>query len=265
MILIATEISDRFDLDISAKSATVDFELAIHNACKTVIDENIDINGCFMHLCNNILKTVQSQGHQTEYTDAENPSLRDFVTKVESLAFLPPAELDEGTQILRDEAPSHAANEILDYFVATYVTGTYRAVRQQNHQQQDGIRNIFRHQAPLYPREKWSVYQRTLDGVDRTNNSSEGWNRAYGEMVGHASPTIWKSIKTICMDEAKVHTMIIQHNAGRRIQPTNPPKKKYQALNERMQNLCRCYILGQTDISNYLKNVSYNVLQSRRK
>ena len=63
-------------------------------------------------------------------------------------------------------------------------------------------------------------------------------------MVRHAAPTIWKSIRTIRLDETKVHTMILQHRTGRRIQPTNPLKKKYKNLNERLQTLCECYIMG---------------------
>ena len=180
---------------------------------------------------------------------------------------MPPTELDKGVQVLRDEAPSSDAEDVLDYFVGTYVSGTFRPVRQRRQGQDgpNGIVTVYTRQPPLFPPETWSVFQRTLDGVDRTNNSSEGWNHAYGEMVGHSGPTIWYSIKTIRLDESKVHTMIRQHRTGRVIEPTNPPKQKYKKLNERLQRLCQQYTLGRTNISDYLKAISCNVLQSRRR
>ena len=207
---ISSSISDIHNMDMAATDVFVDFELAIHNAFKSSIDPHININGCFMHLCNNVLKRVQTLGHQAEYR-AEDEVLRRFVTQVESLAFLPPADLDEGVTVLREQAAEmqegscrDAATEILDYFDRTYVTGSYRAVRQPG--RQGGLRMVYRRQPPLYPPEKWSVFQRTLDGQDRTNNSSEGWNRAFGELIAHSSPTIWKCIRNLKLDETKVHT-----------------------------------------------------------
>ena len=161
--------------------------------------------------------------------------------------------------MLRDEAVSDPQLQLLDYFDEIYVSGAFRLVRERRPNQR--IVQRFRRQAPLYPPEKWNLFQRTLNGTDRTNNSSEGWNNAYKQLVGHVNPTIWKSIKAIRLDETRVHTALVQHSAGRDIQPTHPPKRKYQDLNTRLTNLCKRY---EGNISEFITAVSRNIVSSRR-
>ena len=247
-----------------ATQVSVDFELAIHNACKTVLGDDIIINGCLTHLFSNVLKRVQTSGYATMYTDKDDPSFRDFVAKIDALAFLPPEDLHEAVQILHEESPCEAATEILQYFDETYISGTFRELRRRQQQQAnpDEVIMRFRRQPAKFPPEKWSAYQRTLDGVDRTNNASEGWNRGYAELVGVKRPTVWRSIETLQLAEVKVHAVLVQHLAGRRIQPTHPKKPEYVKLNDRLTRLCAAY--GETDITTFLRRVSRNLRHSRR-
>jgi hypothetical protein len=63
-----------------------------------------------------------------------------------------------------------AAENLLDYFEVTYVTGRRRVIRRQN--------NVLRvvNGEPEFPPCQWNVRNETLQGGDRTNNLCESWN-----------------------------------------------------------------------------------------
>ena len=44
---------------------------------------------------------------------------------------------------------------------------------------------------PLFPTQMWNMYQRTLQGEDRTNNHAEAANRLLRSELGMLHPSIW--------------------------------------------------------------------------
>ena len=89
----------------------------------------------------------------------------------------------------------------------------------------------------LFPPEAWNVYRMTLEGHERTNNAMEGWNNSFRNLIGHTNPSLWTLIKGIKQDQMMALTTITQIERG--IQINVPKKRKYKALQDRLQRLCR--------------------------
>ena len=91
--------------------------------------------------------------------------------------------------------------------------------------------------SPVYPPEIWNVHQRTLDGLDHTNNLSNGWNNGYLSLVGGKHPNIWKFINALKLDEGKVHTKVLKDKVGCVPQLIQQKKEEYIELNICLMNL----------------------------
>jgi hypothetical protein len=50
-----------------------------------------------------------------------------------------------------------------------------------------------RRDSPKYAIASWNVYERTIAGLHRTNNSSEGFNNAVSSSMGCSQPTFFKT------------------------------------------------------------------------
>ena len=60
---------------------------------------------------------------------------------------------------------------LLEYFDRTYISGVRVA------QAAGGLNmNIGIKRPPQFPPATWSVHEATLNGMERTNNQTEGWN-----------------------------------------------------------------------------------------
>ena len=57
----------RKDIRPNPSRIVVDYEIAIHNAARSVISLNINIQGCFNHLTQATLRGVQAEGLQAAY------------------------------------------------------------------------------------------------------------------------------------------------------------------------------------------------------
>ncbi|KAH7978895.1 hypothetical protein HPB49_007245 [Dermacentor silvarum] len=109
---------------------------------------------------------------------------------LDTLAFLPLGDVHDGMTALKGLMPEDG-QEILEYFDATYISGTYRRVNRA-----DNMVNL-RRTPPTYPPAMWNVYSATLDGGHRTNNHAEAGNRRLGSIVSHSRPTVWKAIDAL--------------------------------------------------------------------
>jgi hypothetical protein len=72
----------------------VDLEKAVINAIKTVIGEDVHIQGCFFHLCQSTRRKIQQLGVEQLYRS--NEEFSHFCRMLDSLEFLPINDINAG-------------------------------------------------------------------------------------------------------------------------------------------------------------------------
>jgi len=111
-------------------------------------------------------RKIEELGLVSKYRDDEDLL---FYGQIDGLAFLPIDDIPEGVMYICHNT-AHGAEDLVDYFDQTYVTGTFRraGVPQEC---LDGVAIVHMRRVPLrYPPALWNVHQATLDGEPRTNN-----------------------------------------------------------------------------------------------
>ena len=162
--------------DLDPQSITLDFELASINAIREVFP-NIEINGFFFHFCQATFRKLQELGLQIWYQSSANNAL--LIQTFQALALVSVEKVSEkfddlvATLNAEDE---QRLDDWLDYFPRVWI---------------GAVRRNFRCQ-PRFALAWWKVHQRVLDGHARTNNSLEGWHRAFDQRVGCTHPTLSK-------------------------------------------------------------------------
>ena len=147
----------------------------------------------------------------SQYRDDEDFKL--FCGQIDALAFLPIDDIPEGIMYIRHNT-AHAAEDLVDYFDQTYVTGTFRRAGVP----QEGLNGVaivhMRRVPPRYPPALWNVHQATLDGEPRTNNQCEGWNNRCTHLVDYQHPSVWTLIDALKKEDAVVSTHIAKNLNG---------------------------------------------------
>lgn len=85
----------------------------------------------------------------------------------------------------------------------------------------------------------WSVYQRTIDGDQRTNNYAEGTNHSLKNDFGCSHPSIWTFI-----DKLRARQKNIDANYAQFVRGDDPPpkKKRLRDNDRRILNKVRAYV-----------------------
>ena len=108
----------------------------------------VEVRGCFFHLCQSTWRKIQDLGLAQSYRGSED--VKHFCCMIDALAFLPVDQVSDGMQYLFSDTPEGNHDtliELLTYFDATYVTGTARQI----HRQRDASNTIsVRRIPPLY-------------------------------------------------------------------------------------------------------------------
>ncbi|XP_033113790.1 uncharacterized protein LOC117114281 [Anneissia japonica] len=100
-----------------------------------------------------------------------------FCGMVDGLDFLPPDKVKEGMQLLRDNTPE-VLRDFVDYFDATYVSGTYTYHAAQNDQAASAtLIELFRRGKPIPARRITKVtvnhQQRLLNIISKYNDQTK--------------------------------------------------------------------------------------------
>ena len=64
----------------------------------------------------------------------------------------------------------------------------------------------------MFPPPLWNTHDATTRGELRNNNSCEGWNNAFSQLVGRAHPTIWRATDSLRKDSAMASIMMQRNN-----------------------------------------------------
>ena len=115
-------------------------------------------------------------------------------------------------------------------------------------------RNLTRRRA-LFPPTMWSVYERTLNGHDRTNNYVEAAHRRLQAEFGMHHPNIWKFIDGIRVVQKGRDMVYEQFACG-----DEPPikRKKYGDTDSRISKIVATYRSRNT--IEYLRGLANNFL-----
>ena len=186
----------------------LDFEIASSNAFTRVFPQCV-ISRCLFHLTQSIFRRVVSCGLKDLYIT--NQPFRDCIKMLAALSFLPPNEVTEAFQSLKENMCPEA-QDIYNYFQATYVTGTLKYTTRSGIE----IRNT-----PLFPPTEWNSHSNTINRVQRSNNIQEGWHNRMRILCIKMHPTLGYFIETLLQEHSHVVATMKKHLQNALI----PPKR----------------------------------------
>jgi len=154
---------DAISYSVDPTTVICDFEQAVINAVTAVLGSHITVHGCFYHLTQSTWRKIQELGLTTAYKDDDN--VKHFCGMLDALAFLPLTEVAEGMQHIRASIPTgnglEALVELVDYFDATYVSGSLRRVQRPvtgfNHCVSVALHRCFRRHCGTSTTRRWQT------------------------------------------------------------------------------------------------------------
>jgi hypothetical protein len=231
--------ADEMGLDLNPTTTMTDFERSILNAITTSFGQQVRTKTCYFHLTQNTWRKLQNLNLVNKYK--EDKETRIYVGMIDGLAFLPVDKVLDGMNYLKEICPEHL-KPILEYFDSTYVTGTTR-------------RN--RIVPPIYPPEKWNVYEATIEEKARTNNLCESWNNGFKHLVGYNHPTIWALIEALRKDAIMIKNQIRKEKLGEPIKKR--VRRETKNLQERLNYICNEFTNGNKSLHETLYTIACNL------
>ncbi|KAG7155548.1 hypothetical protein Hamer_G023228 [Homarus americanus] len=211
-----------------------DFEQATIKAVSSVFGKHTTVQGCFYHLTQSTWRKIQDLGLVPLYKSNEN--VKKFCGMLDGLALLPLDDVIAGMEYLKENTPD-GLKELVDYFDATYVSGTFRRVQAPPANPNNPLPPVrLRHRPPVFPPAVWNVFESTITRGDRTNNICEDWNNSFRSLIGHQHPSIWTVIEAFRKDQALAATTMLQDQIGER--PQKRVRRAQKTYEERLVNLC---------------------------
>ena len=168
-----------------------------------------------------------------------NPDFALHAKMITALCFVPVDDLSSCVDSLAESLPEELI-PVLNWFEDNYIGRPNR-------------RGAGRW-SPLFPVEMWNMYQRTLDGDDRTNNYAEAANRRLKSELGMLHPTIWKFIAVL----KNVHKGRDEY--FEKLVAGNEPQSKllkYRKADEKILKIVSEY--GSRNEVEYLRSVGHNL------
>ena len=86
-----------------------------------------------------------------------------------------------------------------------------------------GLEHHGRRRRPLFPIELWNVRDRVERTLPRTNNSVEGWHRAFDIRINTTHPSVSKLIRKIIMEQSDSEVTLEKVRSGHQL----PQSKNY--------------------------------------
>ena len=252
--LITAVLERCSDLGFQPDPTTIitDFEQATINAVSSTLGSDVQSRGCFYHLTQSTWRKVQQLGLVTLYRSDDDVKL--FCGMLDGLAFLPVADVPEGLKYLKEHTPE-GLEPLIDYFDATYISGSYRRIQRPTGPDGSIPPMKMRRIAPMFPPELWNVHEVTISGESRTNNMCEAWNNSFRSLVGCSHPSIWRTIDNLRKDQNDARAAILLDSRGQ------PLKKRVHRstvqLQQRLHNLCTDIRDGRKSVEVTLKGIGH--------
>lgn len=225
---------------LNPKSIMTDFERAAKNAFRKVFP-NAEQAGCFFHFGQCLWRKLQGSSNlQQQYKS--DPDFQLKIKMFSALAFVPPPDVQDTFDIIVNDpfySSSQSIEEFVDYFEDTWIGRRRRGGRRR---------------VPMFETNEWNCYQRVLEDVSKTNNSVEGWHRAFSVMLGADHPTIWRLIEALQKEQSLNELKIAQYLSG---QHPRQSRLHYRVTAERLKIVVQDY--GNRSNLDYVKGVANNL------
>lgn len=220
---------------LNPQSVMSDFEKASQNAVRRAFPASESV-GCLFHLGQNLWRKVQQLNHENEYKNDEN--FRMHVKMILALSFVPIVDVGTVFDELALNCPP-AMGDLIAYWEDNYIGRMRLNVRV----------------SPRFPIPSWNVYSRVTDGLPRTNNSVEGWHRAFQQCVDCHHPSVYKIVKHFQNEQDHVEIQMQRFRDG--IHNTVGSRPRYIQLNRRLNAILPMY--GIIPNMDYLRRIAHNL------
>lgn len=196
----------------------IDFEQAFISAFTVVFPDAV-IRGCFFHMSQCVWRKVQEAGIQERYDNDDAFALE--IKKLTASAFVPPLDVIGAFEDLL-ESEFYIENEeqlqqVLNYFEDTWIGRPTRQGQRRN---------------PKFSINMWNCHAAVAENLQKTNNTIEGWHRAFGELVGASHTSVWKFLKAIKKEQSSQDIKMERFIAG---ENTNASRRKYREAAARLK------------------------------
>lgn len=194
-----------------------DFELAAFNAFRSFYPQSVH-TCCFFHLSQSIWRKVQSFGLEAEYVST--PEIRTAIKSLAALAFCPEDDVIASFELLDDVLNAcpfaQRVQPLYHYFEDTYIGRFNRRVRS----------------IPPFSISIWNQYNRVLENQPRTNNSVEGWHRAFSSMFNGQHLNAYNFCKKLVDEETLTKSRINRIEGGEEWKPSL--NNKFYSTNQKI-------------------------------
>ena len=227
----------------------IDFELAMHNAFRAQFGANVQIHGCFFHLCKSTWRQIQSLGLVQTYQN--DPLVKKCVGMMDGLAFLPVNQVHLGVVAVQAEMTNTNAAllPLLAYFLQYYV-GTWAP--NQN--------NIMVFQPPHFPMDMWNMFNTIRRAGRKANNACEGWNSHFKKLLNNVvHPPFYTCIQGLQRDAALADNVITLSRAGQRHR--HELRQNYVIAQNNLEDAVTDYANGRyaNNVRQYLERISHHI------
>jgi len=201
---------------LKPETIMIDFEEAAINAFEAEFP-SADLKGCYFHFTQCLGRKLQTLP-QPEHLYTTNSEFALNVRTLAELAFVPVDDVVETYEMLVD-SPFFTTNiclhPMLDYVEDKWIE------RQ----------TIRRRHNPRYRILLWNCFNRTVEGLPRTNNYMEEWHRGFNGSMSCMHPSIFKFIDKLKDEQNLNETKIEQYLSG-----VSAPlgRRKYVSLEARL-------------------------------
>lgn len=185
------ELLKKMDPNLKPSSVVCDFEQAAHSAISETFPD-VQIKRCFFYLAQNVQKHLARLGFTSLYNT--NPDFSLKAKMIIAIAFVSLNKIDEYLDALATELPQEL-QDLLNWFENIYVGDQNR--------RGNGTRT------PLFLLEICNLYQRTLNGEDRTSNNAEVAHRRLQYELGVQHPPYGNYLMA-CVKYRKVEMHIMK-------------------------------------------------------
>lgn len=202
--------------NLAPQKMLIDFEKACISAVNIAFP-NAEVKGCYFHLCQSLIRKVNSVGLKVEFESDIEVKLK--LKSLAALAFVPSNEVRAVFNVLADSFPDEDKfNEILTYFFSTYIEGA--AGRD-----------------PQFPIRVWNHHEAAAERSPKTTNCCEGFHNALNSIFHCSHPSVWVLLDGLQRDLA-CHKLTLEKA---RVGQPEVKKKKYEALHEQVAHVVQGY------------------------